>query len=210
MKFDVKNTTKISILDILFPYACRGCGHLNGVLCDRCKKYIIKNENEFVDKDERIFMVGYREGVLKKLVTDYKYQAQRAVSTTLAGLVAEVVPEIDEQVCVVPLPTIERHIRERSFDHTKRVAAEIARLRGWKMAPVLSRVNKTVQVGSSEDTRKKQAKMAYAVNQKIDPEKTYLMFDDIWTTGASMHAAIDKMRAAGATKIYGMVICKGR
>ena len=37
----VKNTTLPSLLDILAPHSCRGCGRIGNVLCNRCKNNII-------------------------------------------------------------------------------------------------------------------------------------------------------------------------
>ena len=105
---------------------------------------------------------------------------------------------------IVPLPTIRKHIRERGFDHTKRIAKEFGKRRGLLVSEVLLRVNKTVQVGADEETREKQAAEAYAVDmEKFDADKTYLLLDDVWTTGASMRSAAKKLREAGAKQILG-------
>lgn len=127
---------------------------------------------------------------------------------------------IDGSVVVVPLPTISRHIRERGFDHMRLLAKKLVRVLkkdyelSSAMAQVLERRNKTVQVGASGEKRRRQAREAYGVSRrwlrrngdKLDPDTTYLLVDDVWTTGASMEAAIKKMREAGAKKIVGAVI----
>ena len=56
-------------------------------------------------------------------------------------------------------------------------------------------------------TRKKQAKEAYLVKSgAIDANRTYLLIDDVWTTGASMESAIDLMKKAGAKYLAAAVI----
>ena len=47
------------------------------------------------------------------------------------------------------------------------------------MTKVLKRVNKTVQVGATAEKRKKQAMTAYRVSGMVDPEKEYLLLDDV-------------------------------
>ena len=71
-------------------------------------------------------------------------------------------------------------------------------------------MNNTVQVGADRETRLSQAESAYALtnNAKIDSENTYLLFDDVWTTGASMKAATKKLQQAGASKIVIVVLAQ--
>lgn len=155
--------------------------------------------------------VGYREGVLARLVEDYKYQSIRATAGVLAELMAASLRGfLVGEVVVVPLPTIGKHVRERGFDHTLLLAKKLARIRKWRVEKILERLNKTVQVGSDVEKRKEQAKGAYRVSKKfsgrLKESVTYLLVDDVWTTGASMEAAIQAMRKAGAKKIVGAVI----
>ena len=167
-------------------------------------------------------MVGFREGVLKQIVEDYKFQSIRASSRDLAELIDGVLPEMSN-VVVVPLPTISRHIRERGFDHTRLIAKHLVRLRNrhepkssWHLVPLLERKNNTVQVGSDRNTRLQQAKEAYELNSRflkshpISPGLTYLLLDDIWTTGASMESAIKILQKAGAKKVAGAVLLMPR
>lgn len=222
MDFIVKNTTRISILDLFLPYSCRGCGRTGEVLCGRCKKYLAGKALDSAQIREdggeirlgrlrELYVVGYREGVLRKLVVEYKYSSRRAIAVVLGELIIGAVPEFSE-VVLVPLPTISRHVRERGFDHTLRLAKEVERksFRELRVERILRRTNRTTQVGADEETRAAQAKGAYEVVGEVDAEKTYLLLDDIWTTGASMRAAAEKLYAAGARKIFGVVICKGR
>lgn len=146
-----------------------------------------------------------------KLTEDYKYKSIRKTAEVLAELMDAAIPKDfgsfqSSSVVVVPLPTITRHIRERGFDHTLLLAKKLARRRGWKVERVISRVNRTVQVGADEETRKRQAKSAYEVSARLDDLKTYLLLDDVWTTGASMEAAIETVKNAGASHVASAVI----
>jgi len=104
---------------------------------------------------------------------------------------------------LVPLPTIRRHIRERGFDHIDL----ICRKTGWPVERVLLRANSTVQVGASNEERRAQAQSAY-VAKGLEAEKRYLLVDDVWTTGSSMLAACEAMRAAGAKNLAIAVIAR--
>lgn len=232
MSFVVKNTAFYGPLDLLCPHTCRGCGALGAPLCECCKNYIstlhmnicprchkevAKDENRcFSCKNlpfETAFVYGFREGLLSELIKEYKYRSVRDLAGVFAEFYAEMIPEDfggGKDVVVVPLPTISRHIRERGFDHMLKVGKKLARMRGFKCWPVISRMNKTVQVGANEEERRAQAKGAYAVLQELDADKIYLLIDDVWTTGASMLSACEKMQAAGAKNLAAAVLAVNR
>lgn len=159
-----------------------------------------------------LFAVGWREGVLKKLVSEFKYESVRTVGEVLTEMLDETIPDLSvvlpegAEVVVVPLPTIGKHVRKRGLDHTLILARKLAKKRGWKCGRILERAADTVQVGAKAKERQEQAKRAYEVSRKVDSGKYYLLLDDVWTTGASMKAAEQVMREAGAKKVMGAVI----
>mgnify|MGYP003552232948 FL=1 len=65
-----------------------------------------------------------------------------------------------------------------------------------------------MQVGASAEQRARQAQEAYTLKSGFDPEKHYILLDDVWTTGSSMLAAAQKLRSEGAQKIDILVIAK--
>lgn len=158
---------------------------------------------------EGLWCVGWREGVLEKLVEEYKYQSVRAMGPVLAELLNEVIPKDfgeNEKIVIVPLPTIGKHVRERGLDHTLKIAKGLARMRGWECQKVLARAMDTVQVGTKAAERKEQAEKAYEVQGRIDKTCKYLLLDDVWTTGSSMLAAAKVMQGAGVDVLYGAVL----
>lgn len=216
MGFIVKNTTILNPLDLLAPHSCRGCGRLGEVLCDCCKKYIISEKRVGKPKDcpknIPIHYLGEREGLLATLIHDFKYHSVRAIGVKFAEVLDETLPKLPENSVLVPLPTSTKHIRARGFDHTLFIAKRLAKKRGLKLEKLLLRAKNTVQVGADEKTRKVQAASAYEINPKIkiDPEKTYVLFDDVWTTGASMLAASKKLREAGAKNFIFVLLAVNR
>ena len=70
------------------------------------------------------------------------------------------------------------------------------------------RANSTVQVGASAEQRARQAQEAYVVKPGFDPDKRYILLDDVWTTGSSMLAAAQKLRSCGAQWVDILVIAK--
>lgn len=232
MNFVVKNTMKWGWIDLVCPHSCRGCGRLGSVLCDCCKNDILKQHKAIcplckrelgVDEADKckecevgleaIFVGGWREGALAKLVAEYKYKSVRAAGEVLAEVLDNAIEKDwmkNKEVIIVPLPTIGRHVRERGIDHTFILAKKLAKRRGWKMERILERAVDTVQVGAKAAERQEQAKKAYVAVGKVQKDKTYLLLDDVWTTGASMLAAVNVIREAGAEKVGVVVIEVGK
>lgn len=215
----VKNTTFIGPLDLIFPHSCRGCGHTGEVLCERCKNYIKMHRQDLCPqcKNPRsssickncpdlppIYAVSNRDGLLGELVHDYKYHSIRALALPLAELLSSVLPaNLPNNAKLIPLPTATHHIRSRGFDHTLLLAKKLSKLRNLPVERLLERNKNTVQVGSDRSTRLSQADSAYKINPKfkIDQNATYILLDDIWTTGASTLSAMKKLKQKGAQNI---------
>lgn len=136
------------------------------------------------------------------------------------GVLRKVETEIKEirQIVLVPLPTIQKHIRERGFDHTLRLCFELEnflqkRLEklGMKVEyrDLLVRKNKTVQVGKEKKERVKQAEKAYGICEgvKLDTSTLYILVDDVTTTGASLAAA---KKILQADRVWAAVLMKER
>ena len=218
MSFIVKNTTLPNLIDLLAPHYCRGCGRLGEILCDRCKNNIISNHINFCPNCKAntpngkcqkckslppIFIVDSRQSLIGNLIHDFKFNSVRALAKPLAEMVNSVLPKINNDVVIVPLPTINRHIRERGLDHTYLITKHLAKIRHYQIQKLLVRNKNTIQVGSTRKTRLSQATSAYLISEKIKINKnaTYILFDDVWTTGASIKSAIKKLRKSGAKNI---------
>lgn len=204
---------------MLCPDRCVGCGCLGWNLCECCKKYIEKAMVEKTECEEAVIpclvAVGRKEPKLMKLVKRYKYESAKRIAEVLVELLEKALIrakiELSEKIIIVPLPTIRKHIRERGFDHTLRLAEVLAARNGWKCHQLLVRAMNSVQVGMSAEKRQEQAKRAYELKfgAKIDQNATYILLDDVWTTGASMRAGAEILKAAGVCQLLGLVIVRG-
>lgn len=228
----VKNTTLPGLFDLIAPHSCRGCGRIGAALCDRCKNYIISEhaayQPDLPDDLPPTFVLGHRTGLTGTLIHDLKYHSARALARSLAELLDATLPEIRGRVVIVPLPTSTKHIRARGLDHTLLIAKHLAKLRGYHLEKILIRARNTTQVGATAAERQNQAASAYAVHPRfapltsqnpnstssrhpaktLDPKTTYLLLDDVWTTGSSMLAALKKFRTLGPQKIQLVLLAR--
>ncbi len=214
----VKNTTILNPLDLIMPHSCRGCGYVGDVLCGRCKNYIISSRENLCPSCKQpslngkcpncpnlppAFSLGPREGLLNDLVHDLKYHSVRALGVKLAKLLDATLPQDLDQAVIVPIPTATHHIRARGLDHTLLIAKHLSRLRCYQVEKLLLRTKNTTQVGANRTARLNQAEAAFSLNKHcaINPDRTYILLDDVWTTGATMKSAIKKLRNSGAKNI---------
>lgn len=206
MGFVVKNTTSITLLDLICPHYCRGCRRLGQVLCECCKKNLLSQKIALKDG---VWVCGWREELLGQLVSEYKFQSVRAIGTELGKILAAQLPNW-QNITVVPLPTVAAHIRARGLDHSWQIAQTLAQLRRWRCQKILSRQQNTIQVGSNRQQRLVQSKKAYRVTGTLSATQSYLLLDDVWTTGASMTAAAELLEKAGAKNLKKVVLVKSR
>lgn len=66
----------------------------------------------------------------------------------------------------------------------------------------------TKQRGASRRERIAQAKQAFRLISTIEPDRPYLIVDDIVTTGSTLKYAAQLLRDAGATEIWVAVVAR--
>ena len=70
--------------------------------------------------------MGERQELLKDLIYVFKYQSVRCCAVVFANLFFDVYGDFLRGKVIIPLPTINKHIRERGFDHTDKLAKMLA------------------------------------------------------------------------------------
>ena len=219
MPFIVKNTTLPGLLDLTSPHSCRGCGHIGSPFCECCKNHIIMNHKNVCPncKNKKthslckncknlppIYIVSSRNTILGELIHDYKYHSVRALARPLAELMDSALPkDLPKNSIIIPLPTATHHIRTRGLDHTMKIAKNLGQIRHLPVKQLILRNKNTVQVGTDKKTRLAQASSAYILNPKIkiNQNTTYILLDDVWTTGASLMAGEKLLKTAGTKNI---------
>ena len=213
------------LLSILAPHHCYECGKIGVLLCESCKYNIINDRERFcivcqkpTNRDgvcshckpsyEKAFYGGTREGVIARLVDDYKFNRVFAGRFVCSEILDAVVPLLPPSTIIVPVPTIRAHIRQRGYDQVLGFTKEFARKRNLQVKQLLERKTTTVQRGASAKQRREQAKHAFVCREKLDSECTYLLVDDVFTTGATIEFAAQTLRAAGAENIWVAVVAR--
>ena len=212
----MKKTPYTTFLDLIAPHYCYFCGKIGKLWCDDCQKHnnfsvnYIKNNKKPLDYE---FYISQRDGILKTIVDVYKFNNIKQYADILGKILADSlgankITTNKQDVIIVPIPTVRRHIRERGYDHIKLLSESFCYWSGLTYQMALSRLTTDRQRGASAKDRRLQAKKAFKVFTDIKPDIEYILLDDIKTTGSTLDEAAKVLRNNGATKVAAIYILK--
>ena len=114
---------------------------------------------------------------------------------------------------LVPVPLHPARERERGFNQSARLAAawaEVLPVKGW--APCLRRVVWTgSQTRLARDQRHRNVRGAFALRPgaQVTPDLTYVVVDDVFTTGSTINECCRVLRQAGARSVRVLTLAHG-
>lgn len=233
----------MSILDLLFPRKCAGCGTAGTYFCPSCVAAAKLHFPQVCPVCERPSLDGIKhkwcylpytssgltaiwayEGVPRKLIHRLKYKYISEMAESLAQAAADTLKSSKQnrkdspdwaggRLLILPIPLHWMRENWRGFNHTEEVAKELARIMDWKVVNLLKRTKRTAsQVGLKGDDRQKNIEGAFAVNPACPPEpwrrRDVLLFDDVWTTGATMRQATKVLKKAGFRNVWCLTLAR--
>jgi ComF family protein len=109
---------------------------------------------------------------------------------------------------VVPVPLSGRRARERGYNQAELLAAEVVGAVGGRLvADVLERSHRAAQQTLTATARRENLDGAISARCAITGA-TVLLVDDVATTGATLSACADALKAAGASKVSALVFAR--
>lgn len=206
------------------PHRCCSCGDNGALLCDNCKNNIIidKYENcigclqpcgptglckNCARKFDCIqaWCLGERKDVLKQLGDRYKFDCKREGGRVFSDLLNDILPILPEDVVVVGIPTTRSSVRARGFDHTGLIVKLLAKSRSLQTSQPLVRSTKKTLHFLSHAERIDLADTLFTRSEEEVPKKI-LLIDDIVTTGTTLRAAAQILKANGCEELY-IAVC---
>jgi len=147
------------------------------------------------------------------LIVKYKFNGEPGWARSFATLMRSapwVEPALDEAELVVPMPLSRERLAERGFNQALLLARSLAPRKA--RAGLLLRVRHTAaQAGLDRADRLGNVEGAFAVDPlpagSVRGRKIVLV-DDVMTSGASLHAAAQALRQAGAARITAVVMAR--
>jgi predicted amidophosphoribosyltransferase len=183
----------MSLLDLIAPPLCAGCGaHAGAIepLCALCRSQLrwLGPEPVELGAINAWAPLAY-EGPAQGVVRALKFKgAARSAMAMAAPIVARAPPGwLGPGAELVPVPLHPSRARKRGYNQAKLLADAIAERTGMRVADCLERAGaKGTQVGRSRAQRL--AGIAGGIRVRGRPPREPILVDDVITTGATLSA----------------------
>ena len=204
-------------LEYIFLPSCGVCGKLGeGYLCKECEKELNKytiNCNDFKQKTDILHIFQYKE-LIRKLIIQYKFNNKSYLYKTFCEFIVKNKKAFDfikSYDIIIPVPMHNRKKALRGYNQSELIAKELAKTAKIKIFTdvLIKTKNNKVQSSLNKQDRKNNVKDVYKLVKK---EKIYnkkvLIFDDIYTTGATIEACKKEILTANVKSVGILTLAK--
>ena len=165
-------------------------------------------------------LLPFDNAAVRAAIHEAKYHGSERAFTFLSLALADYLLDADDvrprrsNMYLVPVPLGKRRRKERGYNQAEEIARRA--LRGlaaegacpFALEPnLLIRTRETPsQVSLPREAREENMRGAFGAAHSADPAYTYIVIDDVITTGATLQAAVDALRSAGAEHIIPLAL----
>lgn len=158
-------------------------------------------------------LLPYRLPLAQACILEGKFHGNARAQALLAAVLEEYLREFlhadaalaPRPVILVPVPLSRARLQERGYNQAERYAQLAARACAGELrvAPELLERTRDTPPQTSLDgaRRRKNLAGAFAAHGPLSPHDTYIVFDDVITTGATLSAACAALAKAGARRL---------
>ena len=201
-----------TILDILFPQT--GAQALvSAATFESVGRYLAPT----AITETTVALLPYRRPLVRALILESKFKDSEEAQQLLARVLADYLLESGADsaelgsgaLVLVPIPLSAQRFAERGYNQAERISRRAA-----KMLPdvyldteLLERNRHTMpqtMLGGRE--RRQNVADAFKTAALPDPDHTYIVLDDVVTTGATLNAAMAALQEAGAPRVFGIAL----
>jgi predicted amidophosphoribosyltransferase len=193
------------------PPLCAACGRScrpEAVVCTRCGRRLAAAE-PLLGKGppglDRAWSSAPHEGVARSLVAALKFRRLLPVADLMADRIQWLAPAHMLSGAIVPVPPAPSRLRRRGFDPAGELAAALAERLDSPLETCLARRGGRRQVGRRRAERIGQPPQIHATGTA---PRSVLLIDDVLTTGATMTACAQALRAAGAARVVAITFAR--
>ncbi|MEK7060430.1 MAG: phosphoribosyltransferase family protein [Patescibacteria group bacterium] len=156
-----------------------------------------------------VSLLSFDDAPVRSAIHEAKYHGSERAFRLLGSVLADYLRDADDvgrltsNTFLVPIPLGKERMNERGFNQVEEVARRAVRELGIKIETgLLVRTRETVsQISLAREKREENMHGAFKTARRADPAHTYILLDDVITTGATLQSAIDALKNAGAAHI---------
>ena len=221
-----------SLLSLIFPGRCAGCRRRGAAICDACIPnipWLTAEACPVCASPSRLGRICWRcregdlaldgaraacrfEGMARTAIHDLKFRGVRGRAEILGDLVADALERRPLALdLLVPIPLGAARRRERGFNQAELIAFQVGRRIGVPvLGSCLERVRETgPQVRLSRDERRENVAGVFRCREPLSVTGLRVgLLDDVMTTGATLDAGAQALKAGGAARVYGLVVAR--
>lgn len=227
----------MGILDLIFPKRCVKCGRFGQYICATCRRSVrpIEINESICPVCERPAIDGathprcksrysldgltvffHYDGPIRHAVKSLKYRhvsdlALEFVSLIPPVLLSHIQTVIGGQATLIPIPLHTARFRERGYNQAEVLGRIVAlRLHLPIHTDILYRTRTTVPQVATKSRKERLRNMngVFGLKQVNIAGKTIVLFDDVFTTGATMRSAAQVLKKHGAKHVWAVTAAR--
>lgn len=159
-----------------------------------------------------VALFSFGDPHVRAAIHEAKYHGSTRAFALLATALSDYLRDADDvgprRSHIVPIPLGRERLRERGYNQAGEIVRRAVEELGMTVnTTLLIRTRETVsQVSLPRAAREENMRGAFCTARPADPSSTYIVFDDVITTGATLQAAIDALHNAGAVHIVPLAL----
>ncbi len=206
--------TKVSssLLDFLYPPVCLLCKKPGlHPLCGDCLTLLEPHPTTFSLRLFNALTILPYENTVRDIIHKIKFDSCEKLCDILSDLTYSYLVNLPKHT-LVPVPIHPLRIRKRGFNQAAVIAKRLSKMLGWDYAPRLiwKTRNTRPQFELELHERAENVKDAFAPHPlaKLDPIKSYMLVDDIITTGSTLQSCAGVLQRMGASVITALAVAR--
>lgn len=223
-----------SLLDVVLPIHCLGCGKGNSFLCPACLESFPRLDSPFCEicadpgvngvcrscqnliNSDSLGIDGIRapylmDGLVRDAIHSFKYRNFRVAAPALASALSQYLK--DNALpggLVAPVPLHRKKLRERGYNQAGLLARELAKETGIPVdGHLLARTRHAPAqaFSASRQQRRDNIQNAFECRSALAGQSIILV-DDVCTTGSTLNACAVALKEAGANSVWGLTLAR--
>ena len=220
------------LVDFFFPSRCLGCGKWGDLICEKCYLDLPRivppictkcgrpessgglcpscwNSPPAIDGIRSVFRF---EGIVRKAIHHLKYYDLKSIAKDLGSVLFDYIAlnKLEYDI-IVPVPLHKRRLKQRGYNQSFLISAELGKLGG---RAVLSNALHRVKDGIPQtkttgvQQRRKNVKNAFICSNDDIINSNVILIDDVCTSGATLESCSLVLKEAGAKTVWGLTIAR--